>query len=159
MSRREEYTTEAPPKLEVRNPSGLVEVHAAGTGTTTVELEALDNRSASIEAVENATIELRGNGSSPRLVVKVKQGRLIGREANVLVRIACPELSELEAATASADVSVRGRLGAARVDTASGEVEVESVEGDARVNVASGDVELGSVGGSAEVNTASGDVR
>src|SRR4051812_47532732 len=160
MSRREEYTTEAPPKLELRNASGRVEIEAVGTGTTTVELEPLDDRSSSMEAVENATIELRGNGSSPRLVVKVKPpGRLLGRDANVLVRVTCPELSELEASTASADVAARGRLSAARVETASGEVEVESVAGDARVNVASGDVELGSVGGSPEVNTASGDVR
>jgi len=159
MTRREEYTTEAPPKLEVRVPAGRVEIEAGGSGTTTVELEPLGGGS-SEEAVESATIELRGPATSPRLVVKVKQpGRFGFRDAQVLVRITAPELSELEASTASADVEARGKLGAARVETASGEVELESVERDATVNVASGDVELGSVGGTAEVNTASGDVR
>jgi DUF4097 and DUF4098 domain-containing protein YvlB len=75
----------------------------------------------------------------------------------VLVRIACPDLSDLDGSTASADVKTRGQLGTVEVSTASGDVDVEAA-GAAKVNVASGDVELGTVTGKTEVNTASGDV-
>jgi DUF4097 and DUF4098 domain-containing protein YvlB len=154
MTRHEEFTTGGPAKLDVRVPAGHLEVQA-GSETTTVELEPLNGDLAQ-EAVDDATVEQRGD----RIVVKVKQpGRLRGRNVEVLVRIACPHLSDLDATTASADVRTRGQLGSVEVTTASGDVDVESAETGAKVTVASGDVELGTVAGKAEVNTASGDVR
>ena len=158
------FDTPGQPRLRVRNPSGLITVEAVETDRTTVELEALRDDDATREAIANATVEQKGN----EVLVEVSGGGAgfgigpawisFGRSPQVGIRIVCPIGAELDCSTASADVSVTGRLGEVQVKTASGDVLVEHVA-ELRVQSASGDVRAGSVEGEARIQTVSGDVR
>ena len=157
------FDTPAPPRLRVRNPSGLISIEAAETDRTTVELEAIRNDDATREAIEKATVELNGN----EVLVEVGGGTgfgigsawiSFGRSPQVGVKIVCPVGAEVDCTSASADVSTKGRLGEVEVKTASGDVSVEQVAG-LRVQSASGDVRAGLVEGEARIQTVSGDVR
>ena len=81
-----------------------------------------------------------------------------GRTPQVGVRIRCPEGSDVNLATASADLMARGRLGEVEAKSASGDLHVDDVAG-LRFHTASGDVRANLVDGEARVQTVSGDVR
>jgi DUF4097 and DUF4098 domain-containing protein YvlB len=151
----------------VKVPAGEIEVEAVETDEAVVELEALRGGE---DVVEDARIELRGE----ELRVEVRDRRRSSTE--VRLRLSAPSGSDLTVATASADLTARGRLGEAdiksasadlelehvsalRVKSASGDVRVEEIAGDARVQTASGDVGLEHVAGEAEISAASGDVH
>lgn len=157
------FDTPGQPRLRIRNPSGSISVEAVETDRTTVELEALRNDDGTREAIANARVEQNGN----EVLVEVGGGPgfgigpawiSFGRSPQVGVKIVCPIGVELDCSTASADVSVTGRLGEVEVKTASGDVSVEQVA-KLRVQSASGDVRAGSVEGEARIQTVSGDVR
>ena len=158
------FDTPGKTRLRVKNASGLISVDPSETGRTTVELEALRDDDATREAIERATVELKGN----EVLVEIGVGGkgfgvgpawiTFGRTPQVGVRIRCPEDADLECTTASADVSATGRLGDVEVKTASGDVAVEHVAG-LRVQSASGDVRGATVDGEARLQTVSGDVR
>jgi hypothetical protein len=158
------FDTPGQSRLRIRNPSGLISVEAADTDRTTVELVALRDDDATREAVEKATVELNGSEVLVEVGVAGKGFGVgpawisFGRTPQVGVRIRCPEGSDLDCATASADVAAQGRLGAVEVKTASGDVAVEHVAG-LRLQSASGDVRATLVDGEARVQTVSGDVR
>ena len=149
-------------RLKVRNPSGDVQIETAEVAETTVELVPLNDSDATREAIEKAVVSERGDD----ITVELEGGRgwsiTIGNwgigSAKVSVRITCPNGSELECETASADVRVTGTLGAARVRTASGDLRLDRVEGSLEAKSASGDVEVEYVEGWANVTTVSGDV-
>ena len=147
-----------------RTPPASISVDASETGRTTVELEALRNDDATREAIERATVELNGNEVLVEIGVGGKGFGVgpawisFGRTPQVGVRIRCPEGSDLDCMTASADVAATGRLGEVEVKTASGDVAVEHVAG-LRVQSASGDVRGATVDGDARLQTVSGDVR
>lgn len=150
-------------RLKVRNPSGDVQVETADVAETTVELVPLNDSDATREAIEKAVVSERGD----EITVEIEGNRgwsiTIGNwgigSAKVSVRITCPNGSELDCETASADVRVTGTLGAARVRTASGDLRLDRVEGSFEAKSASGDVEVDHVEGRATVTTVSGDVR
>lgn len=157
------FETEGAPRLRVRNPSGLVSVDTTETGRTTVELEALRGDDATLEAIERATVEQSGN----EIVVEVGGGKgfgigsgwiSFGRTPQVGIRIRCPEGAELDLATASADLTVSGRLGAVSAKSASGDAALEQVA-ELRFQTASGDLRATVVDGDVRVQTVSGDVR
>jgi DUF4097 and DUF4098 domain-containing protein YvlB len=165
--RRETFPVSGPLRIELKLPAGEVDIEAVETTEAVVELEPLRDAE---RAVENARVELRGD----ELRVEVRDRRV--SSAEVRVHVTAPVGSALSSSTASADVSTRGRLGAAdlktasgdleleqvaalRVKAASGDVSAEHVTGDARVQIASGDVELKRLLGQAEIASASGDVR
>lgn len=149
-------------RLRVRNPSGDVQVETADVAETTVELAPLNDAEATREAIEKAVVSARGD----EITVEIEGNRgwsiTIGNwgigSAKVSVRITCPNGSELECDTASADVRVTGTLGAARVRTASGDLRLDRVEGSLEAKSASGDVHVEHVEGRASVSTVSGDV-
>ena len=151
-------------RLRVKNASGWISVDPSETGRTTVELEALRDDDTTRQAIERATVEMNGN----EVTVEVGVGGMgfgvgpawisFGRTAQVGVRIRCPEGTDLECATASADVAATGRLGDVEVKTAAGDVSVEQVAG-FRMQSASGDARAAAVAGDARVQTVSGDVR
>ena len=149
-------------RLKVRNPSGDVQIETADVAEATVELVPLNDSEATREAIEKAVVSARGDD----ITVELEGGRgwsiTIGNwgigSAKVSVRISCPNGSELDCETASADVRVTGTLGTARVRTASGDLRLERVEGSLEAKSASGDVEVDHVEGRANVTTVSGDV-
>jgi len=151
------FGTPGEPRLRIRNPSGLVSIETADTSETTVELDALRNDEVTRSALEQSSVEQRGN----EIVIEVaKQGwGFLGRSPEVGIRIRCPYGSALDCTTASADVEAAGRLGETSVKTASGDVELPHVGGSVRVNTASGDVRVDSADGEAQLKTVSGDVR
>ena len=158
------FDTSGKTRLRVKNAAGSISVDPSETGRTTVELEALRDDDATREAIERATVELNGNEVTVEIGVGGKGFGVgpawisFGRTPQVGVRIRCPEGTDLECMTASADVSTTGRLGGVEVKTASGDVAVEHV-GDLRIQSASGDVRAATVDGAANVQTVSGDVR
>ena len=150
-------------RLKVRNPSGDVQIETRDVAETTLDLIALNDTEATREAIERAHVSARGDD----VVVELEGGRgwtiSIGSwgigSARVGIRITCPNGSQLECDTASADVRVTGTLGDARVRTASGDLRLDRVEGQLELKSASGDIYVQHVEGRATVNTVSGDVQ
>ena len=146
----------------MRNPAGDVRIETADIAEATVELVPLNDSDATREAIEKAVIAERGDD----ITVEIEGNRgwsiTIGNwgigSAKVSVRITCPNGSDLECDTASADVRVTGTLGGARVRTASGDLRLDRVEGSLEAKSASGDVHVDHVEGRASVTTVSGDV-
>jgi DUF4097 and DUF4098 domain-containing protein YvlB len=160
---RHTFRTPGPLSLSLRLPAGEAKLATVDGDETTVEIEPLRDNEASLQAVESARVELRERAAGGQeLVVEVEERRawgfLLGRGAEVSVRVRSPHGTNVELDTSSADVQGSGRFGDVSVNSASGDVEFEAVGGEGRVNTASGDVALGIVGGEARVNTASGDV-
>jgi DUF4097 and DUF4098 domain-containing protein YvlB len=153
--RTETFQTPGPVRLDIRLGSGEIRLEASETAETTVRLEPLRDNDASNEAIQDARVEQRGD----EILVDVRGSRRFGRGADVLIEIACPEDSSVQAKSGSADVEGRGRFGSVEVETGSGDVQFSDVSGDAEIAAASGDVQLARIGGRGRINTASGDVQ
>jgi DUF4097 and DUF4098 domain-containing protein YvlB len=148
-------------RLKVRNPAGDVKVETRDVAETTVELVPLNESDATRQAIEKANVGARGDEVFVELEGRswsISIGNWGVGSAKVSVRIICPERSDLECDTASADVRVIGTLGDARLRTASGDFQLDRVEGALEAKTASGDVRVEHVGGRANLNTVSGDV-
>jgi DUF4097 and DUF4098 domain-containing protein YvlB len=161
--RTETFQTPGPVRADVRIGSGEIRFETVDTAETTVTLEPLRDNDATQRAVEEARIELREYGGRYEVLVEVRDhgGRSfgLGRGADVRVELRCPEETEIETRTGSADVEGRGRYGSVDVETGSGDVHFDEVTGDTRISAASGDVDVERIGGEARINTASGDVQ
>jgi hypothetical protein len=132
----------------------------------TVELEPLSNGSS--DAVEDATVELRG-GERPELVVDVQHGFriggrrgpklsiIVGKGPSIGIRIRVPLGSSANILTEAADIVGTGVFDEVEVKTVAGDVRIDEVANDATVKSVSGDVALSGVGGTAAVNSVSGD--
>jgi hypothetical protein len=154
------FHTPHPVELEISIPSGDVEIETVDGDESVVWVEGSER------LVEETIVELNGN----RLAVRLRSkkgfgftieigGFSIGAE-KLRVRAHVPHSSSAILATASADMTVDGRLGELELRTASGDVLVRGeVERDAKLKTVSGDLRIDRVGGRAEVNTVSGDVR
>lgn len=153
--RRETFDTPGPLELDVRVPSGDVDLETVEGTETVVEL------STSPELEEEARIELRPkrDGHEVSVVIEKRSGLFRSLRDDIRLRITLPPGADVDLSTASADVDARGDFGAAKVNTASGDVNWDHVGGEAQVNSASGDVSFKRVDGPLTVNTASGDVE
>jgi hypothetical protein len=168
--RTETFVTPGQLELELRVPSGRVELLADDRADTVVELEALRDNEASLAAVEAARVELRERAvGGQELLVHVREaergfavgGIRIGlvQSPEVLVRVRCPHGMGVDLETGSADVEGRGRFGSVKARAASGDIALEHMDGEAHVSTASGDIKLWHIGDDARVNSASGDVE
>jgi hypothetical protein len=150
-----------PPRIEVRNPAGSVTVEAVeGATELDVRVEPLDE--AAEELLDRVEVEVSAADpdrvdSPTRLRITVPERRL-ARTPAFAIRITTPAGASARIAVASADVDLRGRLGALELTAASGEVGVESCA-DLHLRSASGRARIGTVTGHGTVGTASGDVR
>ena len=153
--RRETFETPGPLTLDIRVPSGDIDLETLEGTETVVEV------SASPELEEEARIELRPkrDGHEVSVIIEKRSGLFRAFREEVRVRVTSPPGADVEVSTASADVDARGDFGGAQINTASGDVEFEHVGGEAQVNSASGDVKLVRVDGPLTVNTASGDLE
>ena len=152
--RRETFNTPGPLRLEVRVPSGRIDLESVEGDETIVELEG------SPEIEEEARIEMRPRRDGHEVIVVIQDRGLFKRfRGDVRLRVSAPPGADVEISTASADVDGRGEFGGLQVNTASGDVAFEQVGGDAQVNSASGDVNVKRVQGALTVNTASGDLE
>lgn len=153
--RRETFETPGPLTLDIRVPSGDIDLETAEGTETVVEV------SGSPELEEEARIEMRPkrDGHEVSVIIEKRSGLFRAFREDCRVRVTSPPGADVEVSTASADVDARGDFGAAQINTASGDVEFEHLAGEAQVNSASGDVKLARVDGSLTVNTASGDLE
>ncbi|MCV2488439.1 DUF4097 domain-containing protein [Geodermatophilus sp. YIM 151500] len=159
MSVREEsFPVDGPLAVDVRNPAGSVALTAReGGGRVEVRVEALDPAAAQLlEAVDIATSS--SDGERPQRVRVTVPERWLFRTPRFAVTVRGPAATDARLAVASADVDVRGPVGALTVTAASGDVAVESAR-ELNLRSASGDVRVGSVADRATVGTASGDLR
>jgi DUF4097 and DUF4098 domain-containing protein YvlB len=151
------FATPKPVDLEVRNPSGTIEVVAADTDTSTVEIRPLDDHGEAREFAERTKVELSGDGR--QLTVVVPERRLMfGRGTRIAVAVRVPTDSRVRLRAASADTTCRGRLAELEAQTASGEISAEEVTGRTDVRAASGAIRVGAAG-PVQAHTASGAVR
>jgi DUF4097 and DUF4098 domain-containing protein YvlB len=152
--RKETFETPGPLALDIRVPSGDIDLETVESTETVVEL------SASPELEEEARIELRPrrDGHELSIVIEKRSGLFRAFREEVRLRVAAPPKADVEISTASADVDARGEFGAVDVNTASGDVSFERAGGDVQVNSASGDLRVEEIAGALTVNTASGDV-
>jgi hypothetical protein len=158
--RRETFETPGELTLDIRVPTGRIEIESVTGTTTEVELDVRGGDEAR-ELLDDARIELREGRGGHELVVEVEDRRWsrFWRRLDIRLRIRAPERANLRVSTASGDLRGRGRFGSLEVEAASGDIEIDELEGDVAAKAASGDVSLASIGGAAAVNTASGDVE
>jgi DUF4097 and DUF4098 domain-containing protein YvlB len=161
--RRETFETPGEVTLDLRVPSGRIDVETGPGTTTEVELDARGGADQVRELLDDARIEFRETGAGHEVVVDVETRRGLGfgflRKLDVRLRIRAPEGAQLRAETASADLRGRGRFGSLHAKAASGDLDLDEISGDAQVEAASGDVRLGAIGGATDISTASGDIR
>ena len=160
--RRETFATPGPLRLDLRLPSGEIDLQSADGTETEVELSATRDSDDAREVIDGARIELRQRGDGQEVLVDVQRKRFrffdFGR-GDIVLRVTAPHGADGELSTASADVSGRGRFGELKAELASGDLELAEVGGRANVKSASGDVRIDAIGGDASVHTASGDIR
>lgn len=154
------FTVHGPVQLDVRLPSGAVDVDAKLEGQVEIELLASDEESQRL--VDAARIELRETSGRTEVLVDVPPrsgafglATLFGRQG-IGCRVRCPRGSDLKARTKSAEITAGPELGSVDVATASGDVEVGEVHGDLSAKTASGDVRARKVDGRTSLATASG---
>ncbi len=159
--RREVFQTPGPLALELRMPAGEIRVQASERADTVVELDASSARDEVRRAIEDARIEIRPRGDGHVVIVDVRARRRFGLSfdgGEITMRVSCPNDADVEVSTASADVEIRGRLGALSAELASGDLRAEELNGRVDVKSASGDISLEDIGDAASVTSASGDV-
>lgn len=153
------YDTPGHVSLKLRTAAGVVEIESAETTQTEVELLALRDDEATLEAIREASVGVRAAGAGHEVYAELPKRRgFLGRGPKVSLRVRCPHGSDVDCASSSADISASGRFGVVTVKTASGDVRVDEA-GELQAATASGDVEARAVHGRVTLNTASGDVR
>ena len=166
--------------FRVTTPSGRVQVATWSDPRVEVEVTALRGDDGTHQAAAETRVEAHERAGRHEIVVEVpkREGRfgLFGRSPEIGIEIRCPEGSDVDLTTHSADLDASGTLGEVTVKSASGDVSVKdaraltfntasgdlwtgAVTGPLTAKSASGDVDIRSVGGPASVSTVSGDVR
>jgi hypothetical protein len=153
------YPATGPVHLRLRLPSGRIEVRTRDASEATVRVEVLRGPSSAVQDVRQDIRPTEDGGLDIVLEYERRWGGLFGSGASLLYDVRVPHGAELDASTASADVTADGTLGRAKVETASGDVRVGHVTGDLRASSASGDQRVDAVGGNATLATASGSQR
>jgi DUF4097 and DUF4098 domain-containing protein YvlB len=152
--RSETFDTPGHVRLDIRVPTGRIDLEAVEGTQTLIELDGPD------ELIDDARIESRPRGDGFEVTVVVEERGFFKRSrGDIRARVTVPTGADVDLSTASADVEARGELGELEANTASGDVRVQQIGGEAQVNSASGDVQLDAVGGRLTVNTASGDLE
>ncbi len=163
MNRREELVVGERVRLDVDVRSGDIMVRTGAVGHVVVEVNG--------EAADDCEISQLGD------VIMIRPSvRWSLRSRSVQVSVQMPPRADVDATSASADVTLNGELGACRIRTASGDVRVEAsnrldvttASGDVRIGstsvdlmcaTASGDVDVDTAAAQVSITTASGDVR
>ncbi|CAA9367396.1 MAG: hypothetical protein AVDCRST_MAG32-207 [uncultured Nocardioides sp.] len=142
------FETPAPIELYVENLRGRVDVTAADTTVTTVQVTG--------ERADEFVVE--HDGHQVAVIAPKRAGGVFGRDSSAEVVVTMPARSTLVAKVGSSDLTAHGPLGDASVDSGSGDVSLELVEGDAELRSGSGDLQVTELRGDARVKSGSGDV-
>jgi hypothetical protein len=156
------FETPGSVSLQIKLPSGRVEVTTADEPRTRVDLVATGRRgSDALDSIE-VTAEQIHDGHLVRIEHRnrIKWGPIeLTWGGDVVVRVTCPPGSNLEFSSGSADIRVEGELGEVAIKTASGDVSLGDVAKRLQVKTASGDVSAGVVASGGQAFTVSGDLR
>jgi len=149
------FTTPQPITATVEISAGSVRLAASDRDDTVVDVRPRDeSRSHDVKAAEQVRVDFN-NGT---LRVSSQRGFSFPRRGAVVVDIALPAGSRLDASAASADIAADGKYTDCKFATASGDVEIGSVAGKLKADSASGGITVHGIDGSASISTASGDV-
>ena len=152
-----EFPVSGPISATVRISSGSLRFVAEQRDSVVVDVRPGNSSDAARQAAAETIVEMTADG----LIIETPQARgfIVRRSPSVNVTVRLPTDSRIMARTASADVTVDGRLASADVNTASGDLRIEHVTGDLRRHSASGDLHFRRVDGALNADGASGDVR
>jgi DUF4097 and DUF4098 domain-containing protein YvlB len=174
------FETRDPVAIRISSPAGLVVVDAWDDPRVDVDVTPLGGDEGSRQAADETRVEATDRSGRHQIVIEVpkREGRFgfLGRSPELRITIRCPEGTDVELSTHSADFEARGTLGEVEVrsasgdaslddaralgfSTASGDLSAGRVHGPLRSKGASGDVDVRFVAGRAQVGTVSGDVR
>lgn len=147
------FATPQPIRLDIKLPSGHVEVATVDGEESTVTLEG------SQRLVDAVRVELVGD----RLIVAQQRKSFIGPfgrfDGSLRVQARVPLRSRVELLTASGDATLDGIFGGLDIKSASGDITVRGeVDGAASVKTVSGDIRLPRVAGELSAQTVSGNV-
>ena len=154
------FESPAGASLRVDFPAGTLTVETWTEPRVEIEVAAARGGDRSAEAAAATRVSASGRDERPDIVVRAPKRdgwRSLGRGAELAVSIRCPEGSDVELATQSADLEGRGRLGAVTARSASGDATLDDV-GSLSFTTASGDLTARDVGGALAAKSASGDV-
>jgi hypothetical protein len=157
------HATPTAPRLDLKVPSGKIDIEFAEQDTTSVELSVISGGNTAQEAIDATVEELRtGGDGTPEVIVHVpeQKGRLrsYGRQPEILLRVIAPVGADVRVTSTTADVRAGSGAQAFTVKTIAGDVELGDVTGDVRVDTTSGDIRVGDVGGSTRAKSMSGDL-
>jgi DUF4097 and DUF4098 domain-containing protein YvlB len=148
------FDTPQPITATVEIAAGSVRLVAGDRADTVVEVRPRDeSRSHDVKAADQVRVRFK-NGT---LAVASQRGFSFPRRGAVVVDIALPSGSRLQASAASANITADGQYGDCKFASASGDLEVGSVVGNLKADTASGGITVQDINGSASVSTASGD--
>jgi Putative adhesin len=152
-----EFPVSGPISATVRISAGSLRFVAEQRDSVVVDLRPGNSSDTARQAAAETIVEMTADG----LIVETPQARgfIVRRSPSVDVTVRLPTDSRIMARTASADVTVDGRLASADVNTASGDLRIEHVAGDLRRHSASGDTQFRRIDGALNADGASGDVR
>ena len=152
-----EFPVSGPISATVRISSGSLRFVAEQRDSVVVDVRPGNSSDAARQAAAETIVEMTADG----LIIETPQARgfIVRRSPSVDVTVRLPSDSRIMARTASADVTVDGRLAGADINTASGDTRIEHVTGDLRRHSASGDTHFRRVDGALNADGASGDVR
>lgn len=157
IDREERFATPHPVRLEVRVPSGTINVVSTNPPESSVKLEGSPKL---IEATNVEIIREEDHGRPDRLIVALRKKAFSHFDGSLQVEIAIPHHSSVEITTAAADARLEGTFASLKTKSASGDLTVlGEVEGDASTQTVSGDLRLSQIGGDLEAQTVSGEVE
>jgi len=154
------FETPGSVSLQIKLPSGRVEVTTVDEPRTTVEVVSGRRGSDAVDDVEIRLNERHGG----HVVTIERRDQLrwgpiqISWGGDIEVRITCPPGTDIDFSGGSSDLRVDGDLGAVSARTASGDIKLDGVRGKLQAKTASGDLRVGSAESGGSVNTVSGDL-
>ena len=148
------FDTPQPITASVEISAGAVRLVATERDDTVVEVRPRDeSRPHDVKAAEQVRVDFN-NGT---LAVISNRGFSFPRRGAVVVDIALPSGSRLDASVVSAQLTADGEYADCKFASASGDLAVDSVLGNIKADTASGSITVQIAKDSASVSTASGD--
>jgi DUF4097 and DUF4098 domain-containing protein YvlB len=144
-----DFTTPGSIKLYAELGKGSLILRAEETATTRVSISG--------DAAEEVRVTQDGDHVS--VIGPQSRTGFLGRDPHLDVVVSMPVDSELMVRTGSADITVEGAVGAAKVKTGSGDIDIELLGGPADVESGSGDVAVGTAAAELRIKSGSGDIR
>jgi DUF4097 and DUF4098 domain-containing protein YvlB len=143
-----EFETPETVDLYVELGKGSLNVTAADTTTTTVEVTGRDAE----------LVEVRQDGRQISVVSPKGNRGLFGGEPSYVVTIDLPTRSNAVVKTGSADIAFDGVFGMGQLKSGSGDCRLDTFDGPLLVETGSGDIVLSRAGAELRVKSGSGDV-